>query len=93
MNPADAGAPAPELSTLFCRALYDYASPDANSLSFNQGDVIEVLTQLGSGWWDGIVRGERGSVVCCTRLEGNALIQSIAGSHPISQSQFQNKTL
>lgn len=52
--------PPPELTTLFCRALYDYASPDANSLSFRQGEIIEVLTQLGSGWWDGIVRGERG---------------------------------
>ncbi|KZV84214.1 hypothetical protein EXIGLDRAFT_753975, partial [Exidia glandulosa HHB12029] len=52
--------PPPELTTLFCRALYDYNSPDANSLSFRQGEIIEVLTQLGSGWWDGIVRGERG---------------------------------
>ncbi|EJD54368.1 ras GEF [Auricularia subglabra TFB-10046 SS5] len=52
--------PPPELTTLFCRALYDYRSPDANSLSFRQGEIIEVLTQLGSGWWDGIVRGERG---------------------------------
>lgn len=52
--------PPPELTTLFCRALYDYTSPDSNSLSFRQGEIIEVLTQLGSGWWDGIVRGERG---------------------------------
>ncbi|KAH7105015.1 ras GEF [Auriculariales sp. MPI-PUGE-AT-0066] len=59
-TPPTADGPSPELTTLFCRALYDYVSPDANSLSFKKGDIVEVLTQLGSGWWDGIVRGERG---------------------------------
>lgn len=42
------------------RALYNYASEDPTSLSFNQGDVIQVITQLESGWWDGIVHDQRG---------------------------------
>lgn len=42
------------------RALYDYESDDRTSLSFSQNDIIQVLTQLDSGWWDGIIRGERG---------------------------------
>lgn len=48
------------ISTFFCRALYDYQTNDSSSLSFRKGDVIEVLTQLESGWWDGLLNDERG---------------------------------
>ncbi|PUU76882.1 ras guanine nucleotide exchange factor domain-containing protein [Tuber borchii] len=46
---------------MYVRALYNYASEDPTSLSFNQGDVIQVITQLESGWWDGIVHDQRGA--------------------------------
>ncbi|KAH7354077.1 ras guanine nucleotide exchange factor domain-containing protein [Plectosphaerella cucumerina] len=45
---------------LFVRALYSYESEDEGSLSFNEGDVIQVITQLESGWWDGVINGVRG---------------------------------
>jgi son of sevenless-like protein len=45
---------------LFCRALYDYESPDNSALSFRRGDIIEVLSQQPSGWWDGLLGDERG---------------------------------
>lgn len=48
------------ISTFFCRAVYDYQTNDASSLSFRRGDIIEVLTQLESGWWDGLLGDERG---------------------------------
>lgn len=48
------------ITTFFCRALYDYQTDDASSLSFRKNDVIEVLTQLESGWWDGLLGDERG---------------------------------
>lgn len=48
------------ITTFFCRALYDYQTNDASSLSFRKNDVIEVLTQLESGWWDGLLGNERG---------------------------------
>jgi len=48
------------LTGVFCRALYDYDSTDASSLSFRRGDIIEVLTRLESGWWDGLLNDERG---------------------------------
>ncbi|THH31171.1 hypothetical protein EUX98_g3005 [Antrodiella citrinella] len=48
------------ISTFFCRALYDYQTRDASSLSFHKSDIIEVLTQLESGWWDGLLGDERG---------------------------------
>lgn len=50
----------PLLPTFYCRALYDYQSSDNSSLSFFRGDIIEVLTQLESGWWDGLIGEERG---------------------------------
>ncbi|EPS39237.1 hypothetical protein H072_7003 [Dactylellina haptotyla CBS 200.50] len=58
-NPV-APAHSPSPPAMFVRALYNYAADDPTSLSFHQGDVIQVLTQLESGWWDGIVNGQRG---------------------------------
>ncbi|KAF9049553.1 ras GEF [Hymenopellis radicata] len=49
-----------DFPTLFCRALYDYDAQDASALSFRRGDIIEVLTQQASGWWDGLLGEERG---------------------------------
>ena len=46
--------------TLFCKALYDYDAQDASALSFRRDDIIEVLTQQASGWWDGLLGEERG---------------------------------
>ena len=45
---------------MYVRALYDYIADDQTSLSFHQGDIIQVITQLESGWWDGIINGLRG---------------------------------
>ena len=47
-------------TALYVRALYDYEADDRTSLSFRQGDTIQVITQLASGWWDGIIHGVRG---------------------------------
>jgi son of sevenless-like protein len=44
----------------FVRALYDYQSTDPSSLSFYRDDIIEVLTRIDTGWWDGILGGVRG---------------------------------
>jgi hypothetical protein len=47
--------------SFFVQAEYPFTSPDGSALSFARGDVIEVLTQLESGWWDGLLPGgERG---------------------------------
>lgn len=45
---------------MYVRALYDYEADDRTSLSFHEGDVIQVITQLDSGWWDGVINGVRG---------------------------------
>ena len=45
---------------MYVRALYDYDSDDRTSLSFRAGDIIQVLNQLESGWWDGIINDVRG---------------------------------
>ncbi|KAF7299199.1 hypothetical protein MIND_00868600 [Mycena indigotica] len=49
-----------QFTTLFCRAIYDYTAQDGSALSFRQNDIIEVLTQQPSGWWDGLLGDERG---------------------------------
>lgn len=49
-----------DYNPVFCRALYDYKSGDPSALSLRTGDVIEVLTQQPSGWWDGLLYDTRG---------------------------------
>lgn len=51
---------APPPGALYVRALYDYDADDRTSLSFHEGDIIQVITQLESGWWDGVINGVRG---------------------------------
>lgn len=43
------------MSTLLCKVKANYAfeSNDPSSLHFKEGDIIEVLCKLPSGWWDG----------------------------------------
>ncbi|KAK3295536.1 ras guanine nucleotide exchange factor domain-containing protein [Chaetomium fimeti] len=45
---------------MYVRALYDYEADDRTSLSFHEGDTIQVITRLESGWWDGVINGVRG---------------------------------
>ncbi|KAJ7601115.1 ras guanine nucleotide exchange factor domain-containing protein [Mycena floridula] len=52
--------PPDDFPVLFCRALYDYEAQDASALSFRRDDIIEILTQQASGWWDGLLGEERG---------------------------------
>jgi son of sevenless-like protein len=47
-----------EAESFYVRALYDFTSNDSSSLSFERGAVIEVLTQLESGWWDGLLSND-----------------------------------
>ncbi|KAF2667040.1 guanine-nucleotide dissociation stimulator CDC25 [Microthyrium microscopicum] len=54
-----AGAMAPP-GAMYVQALYDYDADDQTSLSFRAGDIIQVITQLESGWWDGFINGVRG---------------------------------
>ncbi|KGO74702.1 Ras guanine nucleotide exchange factor [Penicillium italicum] len=53
-------AVSPEPLTLFVRAMYDYDADDHTSLSFRRGDIIQVLNQLETGWWDGVIDDVRG---------------------------------
>jgi hypothetical protein len=45
---------------LVVRAVFDYNASDPSALSFREGDLIEVITRLESGWWDGMLGGTRG---------------------------------
>ncbi|KAJ5894597.1 hypothetical protein N7495_006288 [Penicillium taxi] len=53
-------AATPEPPALFVRAMYDYDADDHTSLSFRRGDIIQVLNQLETGWWDGVIDNVRG---------------------------------
>lgn len=51
-----------EMRGLFVLAMHDYSPQhqSANCLSFRAGQVIRVLNQDSSGWWDGELEGKRG---------------------------------
>lgn len=38
--------------------MYDYDADDHTSLSFQRGDIIQVLNQLETGWWDGVINNK-----------------------------------
>ena len=40
-------------------ALYDYVGQDT-TLSFQKGDMIQVIQKMENGWWDGLLNGQRG---------------------------------
>ncbi|XP_054836213.1 unconventional myosin-If [Eublepharis macularius] len=43
-----------------CRALYQYLGQDVDELSFNVGEIIDVLLEDASGWWKGRLHGREG---------------------------------
>jgi len=45
---------------IFVRARFDFQASDPSALNFKSGDVIEVITRLQSGWWDGMLGRRRG---------------------------------
>lgn len=82
------------LSTFFCRALFDYQTDNDSSLSFRRDDIIEVLTRLESGWWDGLLGQERGwfpsnYVTVISDLEADAALAA-AEATAAAQLDFQN---
>ncbi|KAJ2748089.1 cell division cycle- protein, partial [Coemansia sp. BCRC 34490] len=48
------------LLPFFVRALYPFQSEEPSGLTFDRGDVIEVLACLESGWWNGVCGNNRG---------------------------------
>ncbi|WVW85840.1 hypothetical protein I302_107878 [Kwoniella bestiolae CBS 10118] len=42
------------------RARFNFEATDHSALSFNAGDLIQVFARLESGWWDGMLDGQRG---------------------------------
>lgn len=82
------------ISTFFCKALYDYQSQDDSSLSFRKGDVIEVLTKLETGWWDGLLGDERGwfpsnYVAVISDEEADAVLSAAEDGGPVTQDGRQ----
>ncbi|NXG00094.1 MYO1F protein, partial [Sakesphorus luctuosus] len=43
-----------------CQALYQYIGQDVDELSFNVGDIIDILLEDISGWWKGRLHGKEG---------------------------------
>jgi len=46
--------------TSHVEAKFDFEAQDESQLSFRQGDIIQVISRLSSGWWDGFCNGKRG---------------------------------
>jgi len=44
----------------YAKASFDFEATDNFQLSFKEGDIIQVICRLNSGWWDGICNGKRG---------------------------------
>uniref|UniRef100_A0A674KBR8 Myosin IF n=1 Tax=Terrapene triunguis TaxID=2587831 RepID=A0A674KBR8_9SAUR len=58
--PAGRPKPQPKVTGPRCQALYQYIGQDVDELSFNVGDVIDILLEDPSGWWKGRLHGKEG---------------------------------
>uniref|UniRef100_K7F9Z7 Myosin IF n=1 Tax=Pelodiscus sinensis TaxID=13735 RepID=K7F9Z7_PELSI len=58
--PAGRPKPQPKATGPRCQALYQYIGQDVDELSFNVGDVIDILLEDPSGWWKGRLHGKEG---------------------------------
>ncbi|NXB12360.1 MYO1F protein, partial [Cnemophilus loriae] len=58
--PARRPKPQPKAEGPRCQALYQYIGQDVDELSFNVGDVIDILMEDASGWWKGRLHGKEG---------------------------------
>ena len=79
--------------TLFVRALYDYEADDRTSLSFHEGDVIQVITQLESGWWDGVINGVRGwfpSNYCQIITNPDEMPETAQNGEPYREEEYED---
>uniref|UniRef100_A0A8C5U5K4 Myosin IF n=1 Tax=Malurus cyaneus samueli TaxID=2593467 RepID=A0A8C5U5K4_9PASS len=59
-RPGPAPKPQPKAERPRCRALYQYLGQDVDELSFNEGEVIDILLEDASGWWKGRLHGREG---------------------------------
>ncbi|NXF64255.1 MYO1F protein, partial [Ciccaba nigrolineata] len=58
--PARRPKPQPKVAVPRCQALYQYIGQDVDELSFNVGDIIDILLEDISGWWKGRLHGKEG---------------------------------
>uniref|UniRef100_A0A8C8BLJ8 Myosin IF n=1 Tax=Otus sunia TaxID=257818 RepID=A0A8C8BLJ8_9STRI len=58
--PARRPKPQPKVAVPRCQALYQYVGQDVDELSFNVGDIIDILLEDISGWWKGRLHGKEG---------------------------------
>ncbi|XP_025966627.2 unconventional myosin-If [Dromaius novaehollandiae] len=58
--PAGRPKPQPKAAVPRCQALYQYVGQDVDELSFNVGDIIDILLEDISGWWKGRLHGKEG---------------------------------
>ncbi|NXV72249.1 MYO1F protein, partial [Atlantisia rogersi] len=58
--PASHPKPQPKAAVPRCQALYQYIGQDVDELSFNVGDIIDILLEDISGWWKGRLHGKEG---------------------------------
>ncbi|KAK9466356.1 ras guanine nucleotide exchange factor domain-containing protein [Lipomyces arxii] len=86
---ADSKIQSPDRPILFVRALYDYTSDDDTALEFKKGDVIAVILQLDTGWWDGQLNGNRGWFPSnyCESIEPKDLSPDLLASLRISDDE------
>ncbi|GAB0090261.1 Protein nervous wreck [Sergentomyia squamirostris] len=57
--------PPPPSDVLYCIALYDYDATAEDELTFEEGQIIRIITKsvhgVDDGWWEGEIDGKRGN--------------------------------
>ncbi|WVQ68268.1 uncharacterized protein L199_006475 [Kwoniella botswanensis] len=98
LTPLDDTSKEPESDGPFLvRARFNFQATDHSALSFNAGDLIQVFARLESGWWDGMLDGQRGwfpsNYVEEINEEDLKRLQEQDGGIPLQQSEAEEDVL
>ncbi|KAM4558057.1 nostrin isoform 3-T3 [Odontesthes bonariensis] len=62
-----------------CKALYDFTPEHQDELTLKEGDLLDIYAKEGSGWWFGVLNGEKGHFPS-TYVEELPMLSSVTSS-------------
>ncbi|XP_024135705.1 SH3 domain-containing kinase-binding protein 1 isoform X1 [Oryzias melastigma] len=75
-----------------CKAAFSYAPQHEDELELKVGDVIEIVTEVEEGWWEGVLHGKTGMFPSNFTREITAESDTPSADTPTSQDERRSQT-